>query len=66
MENINAAKEKVAISVKAGKFQTQIIRYGSDGVSIIEPMTEWTDFESARRVFIENSGVLHPSFEPAR
>lgn len=58
-------EEKVAIAVKAGKFQAQIIRYDARGVSTIE-LTEWTDFESARKVFIENSGVLHPSCEPAR
>lgn len=58
----NNAHEKVAIAVKAGKFQTQIIRYDAKGISTVEPITEWTDFESARKVFIANSGVLHPSF----
>lgn len=53
---------KVAIAVKKGKFQVQIVRYDRRGISTIQPITDWIDRAKALEVFKQNGGVPHPAF----
>lgn len=43
----------IALAVKQGKFQVQRVTFASNGVSTIEPLSAWVNYDHAKELIAE-------------